>query len=78
MVVRRNHGGAEPAPRSTCYDLVVYENGGEPYFVPYVISVGLNSIKMAPRLVLTTGGTLAGNAQTRVDSWEKAIELLKK
>ena len=79
MVVRRYHGGAEPAPRSTCYDLVVYENGGEPYFVPYVISVGLNTVKMTPGLVLTTGGTLAGNAQqARVDSWKKAIEFLAK
>jgi hypothetical protein len=60
------------------YDLVVYEDGGEPYYVPYVIPVGLNSAKLAPRLVLTTGGTLEGNAHARVDSWEKAIEFLKK
>jgi len=51
MGVRRNHGGAVPAQRSTCYDLVVYENGGEPYFAPEVITVGLNSVKLAPRLV---------------------------
>jgi hypothetical protein len=59
------------------YDLVVYEDGGEPYFVPYVIPVGLNSVKMAPRLVLTAGGTLQGNAHARNDSWEKAIAFLK-
>lgn len=59
------------------HDLIVYEDGGEPYFVPYVIPVGLNSVKMAPRLVLTTGGTLEGNAHARVDSWERAIEFLQ-
>jgi hypothetical protein len=49
-MVRRNHGGAAPAPLSTCYDLVGHENGDEPYFAPDVIAVGLNSVKLAPRL----------------------------
>jgi hypothetical protein len=60
------------------YDLVVYENAGEPYLVPYVIPVGINSVKMAPRLILTTGGTLQGNAYAQVDAWKRAIEFLKK
>jgi len=59
------------------YDLVVYENAGEPYLVPYVIPVGINSVKMAPRLVLSTGGTLQANAYARSDAWKRAIEFLK-
>jgi len=56
------------------YDLVVYEDAGEPYLVPYVIPVGINSMKMAPRLVLSTGGTLQGNAYAQADAWKRAIE----
>jgi len=56
------------------YDLIVYEDAGEPYLVPYVFPAGMNSVKMAPRLVLAMGGTLEGNAHARVDAWEKAIE----
>jgi hypothetical protein len=59
------------------HDLVVYEDAGEPYLVPYVIPVSINSVKMAPRLVLTTGGTLQGNAFAQVDAWNRAIEFLK-
>jgi bile acid acyltransferase/acyl-CoA thioester hydrolase-like protein/acyl-CoA thioester hydrolase/bile acid acetyltransferase-like protein len=60
------------------YDLVVYEDAGEPYLVPYVIPVSINSVKMAPRLVLSTGGTLRGNAYARADAWKRAIEFLGK
>lgn len=56
------------------YDLVVYEQAGEPYLVPYVIPLSINSVKLAPRLVLSTGGTLEGNARAQVGAWDKAIE----
>ena len=59
-------------------DLVVYEDAGEPYYVPYIIPVSESTVKMAPRLVLSMGGTLEGNAYARVDSWEKTIEFFKK
>jgi hypothetical protein len=59
------------------YDMIVYEDAGEPYYVPYVIPAGETSMKMAPRLVLSTGGTLQGNAHARVDSWEKTIEFFQ-
>ncbi len=55
------------------YDMVVYEDAGEPYYVPYVFPAGEISMKMAPRLVLSMGGTLAGNALARADSWERTI-----
>jgi hypothetical protein len=31
-----------------------------------------------PRLVLSMGGTLEGNAHARADAWEKTIEFFKK
>jgi esterase/lipase len=58
-------------------DMVVYENAGEPYYVPYVIPAGESTLKIAPRLVLSTGGNLQGNAYAQADSWTKAIEFLK-
>jgi pimeloyl-ACP methyl ester carboxylesterase len=58
------------------YDLVVYENAGEPYYVPYVFPAGESSMQMARRLVLSMGGTLEGNAHAQADAWEKAIEFL--
>jgi len=48
------------------YDLVVYEDAGE------------ISKKMAPRLVLSMGGTLRGNAHAKEDSWVKTIVFFKK
>jgi hypothetical protein len=59
------------------YDLVVYEDTGEPYPAPYVIPAGLTTVRLAPRLVLSIGGTLEGNMHAAADSWEKAIEFLK-
>jgi dienelactone hydrolase len=59
------------------YDLIVDEDAGEPYLVPYVIPSSESSAKMAPRLVLSTGGTLEGNAHARADAWEKAIQFFK-
>ncbi len=60
------------------YDLVVYEDAGEPYYVPYVFPAGWTTMKIAPRLVLSAGGTLEGNAHARADSWKKIIEFFKK
>ncbi|NOY36849.1 MAG: acyl-CoA thioesterase [Chlorobi bacterium] len=59
------------------YHMIVYEDAGEPYYVPYVFPVGWTTTKIAPRLVLSMGGTLKGNAHARADSWEKAIEFFK-
>jgi hypothetical protein len=59
------------------YDLVVYEDAGEPYYVPYVLPAAETTSKMAPRLVLSMGGTLEGNAHAQADSWEKTIKFLK-
>jgi BAAT / Acyl-CoA thioester hydrolase C terminal len=56
------------------YDLIVYENAGEPFLVPYVFPAGESSMKMAPRLVLSMGGTVEGNINALVGAWEKAIE----
>ena len=56
------------------YDLVIYEDAGEPYYVPYVIPAGITSKQIAPRLVLSMGGTLQGNAHAKEDSWVKTIE----
>ncbi|MEJ2598311.1 MAG: acyl-CoA thioesterase/bile acid-CoA:amino acid N-acyltransferase family protein [Anaerolineales bacterium] len=60
------------------YDWIVYEDAGEPYYVPYVIPAGESSVKMAPRLVLSMGGTLEGNARARDDSWVKTIEFFSR
>jgi hypothetical protein len=59
------------------YDLVVYEDAGEPYYVPYVIPAGETTAKMAPRLVLSMGGTLEGNALAKEDAWVRTIEFFK-
>jgi len=59
------------------YDLVVYEDAGEPYYVPYVIPTTESSTKMAPRLVLSMGGSVKGNAYTQRDTWEKTIQFFK-
>jgi dienelactone hydrolase len=63
---------------SHTYDLIVYEDTGEPYLVPYVIPASESSVKIAPRLVLSMGGTLQGNSHARTDAWEKAIEFFRK
>ncbi len=55
------------------YDLVVYENAGEPYLVPYVIPLSHSSVKMAPRLILSMGGTLEGNARAQAGAWQEAL-----
>ena len=60
------------------YDLIVYDDAGEPYYVPYVFPAGETTMKMAPRLVLSMGGSLESNVYARTNSWEKAIEFFKK
>lgn len=35
-------------------------------------------MRLAPRLVFTTGVTLEGNAYMQMDSWYKIIEFFKK
>jgi esterase/lipase len=60
------------------HELIVYEDAGEPTPPPYVIPPGESSVKMAPRLVLSLGGTLEGNARAQADAWEKAIEFFEK
>jgi hypothetical protein len=60
------------------YDLVVYDDAGEPYAPAYVIPYGEGKLEIAPRLVLSTGGTTKGNAHAQADSWYKAIEFLKR
>ncbi|HMK47774.1 MAG TPA: acyl-CoA thioester hydrolase/BAAT C-terminal domain-containing protein [Methanocella sp.] len=59
------------------YDLVVYEDAGEPFYVPYVIPAGVTSTKLAPRLVLSMGGSLKGNTHTQVDSWKRTVQFFK-
>jgi hypothetical protein len=58
--------------------LIVYEDAGEPYYVPYVFPAGETLANMGPRLALSMGGTLEGNAHARADSWEKAIDFFQK
>jgi len=61
------------------YDLVVYENAGEPFYVPFVIPLcETTTVKFAPRLRFSTGGTLDGNLLAQSDSWKKVIEFFKR
>lgn len=61
------------------YKLLVYKNAGHPFPLPYILPVSLTaSMRLAPRLVFATGGTLEGNAHIQKDSWDKAIEFFKK
>jgi esterase/lipase len=60
------------------YDLIVYEDAGEPFYVPYVLPATETTTKMAPRLILSMGGNLKGNTHAQADSWEKTIEFFKK
>jgi hypothetical protein len=60
------------------YNLVTYEDAGEPYAPAYLIPYGEGKMKIAPRLVFSLGGTSKGNAHAQADSWEKAITFLKR
>jgi len=42
-----------------------------------VLPAGESKIKMGPRLVLSMGGTLRGNAHAVSDSWERIIRFFK-
>ncbi len=59
------------------YNLVVYEDAGETFYVPYVIPYGEATVKIAPRLSFSLGGTPEGNAHLQADSWEKTIEFFR-
>jgi BAAT / Acyl-CoA thioester hydrolase C terminal len=59
------------------YNLVVYDDAGEPFAPAYLIPYGEGKLKIAPRLVFSIGGTSKGNSHAQVDSWYKAIEFLK-
>ncbi len=59
------------------FDLITYEDAGEPYAPAYLIPYGDGRFEIFPRLVLSTGGTAEGNAFAQEDSWRKAIEFLK-
>lgn len=59
------------------FDLITYEDAGEPYAPAYLIPYGDGRLEIFPRLVLLTGGTAEGNAFAQEDSWRKAIEFLK-
>jgi esterase/lipase len=56
------------------YDLIVYDEAGEPTPVPFLIPPGETAAQLAPRLALSLGGTLKGNAQAVADTWARAIE----
>jgi esterase/lipase len=60
------------------YSLLSYEEAGHPFPLPYIIPVGLTTgVKIAPRLVLTTGGLPEGNARLQSDSWSKTLEFFR-
>lgn len=60
------------------YNLLAYENAGHPLPLPYILPVGVTtSVRLAPRMVLTTGGTIEGNTHAQADSWEKTLEFFK-
>jgi len=59
------------------YELVVYEDAGEPTPPPYVIPPGTSNVKVAPRVVLSLGGTLEGNARAQGEGWEKIVAFFK-
>ena len=44
---------------------------------PYVIPPGESSVKVAPRVVLSLGGTLEGNARAQAEGWEKIVAFFK-
>lgn len=60
------------------YDHIAYENTGEPFYAPYIIPERLRlSVKVAPRLSLSMGGTLQGNTEAVIDSWEKMLQFFE-
>ena len=63
----------DPQGLSNSYELVVYEDAGEPTPPPYVIPSGESSVRVAPRVVLSLGG----NARAQAEGWEKIIAFFK-
>jgi len=62
-------------PRS--YEFIDYEDAGHPFGPCYVIPPGETAVlKVAPRLRLSQGGTLQGNAHAQADSWRRSVEFL--
>ncbi len=60
------------------FNLFKYKDTGHPFPLPYIIPLCVTlSMKMAPRLVFQTGGTIAGNAYAQADSWRKTIEFFE-
>ncbi|MCL1803576.1 MAG: acyl-CoA thioesterase/BAAT N-terminal domain-containing protein [Eubacteriaceae bacterium] len=56
------------------YEYIAYENAGEPFYAPYIIPESIRlSMKIAPRLALTMGGTIQGNTDAVIDSWERML-----
>jgi dienelactone hydrolase len=56
------------------YELIAYEDAGHPFYAPYIIPNTIyEPMRIAPRLSAFTGGTLAGNNEAVVDSWEKTL-----
>jgi pimeloyl-ACP methyl ester carboxylesterase len=62
------------------YEYVTYKDGGHACYAPFVIPVDEFSspIKLAPRVVLSEGVSREANAYMLEDSWERAIEFLKR
>ena len=56
------------------FEHIDYENAGEPWYAPYIIPESIRlSVKIAPRLSLSMGGTLQGNTDAVIDSWERML-----
>lgn len=56
------------------YQFISYEDTGHPFPVPYTIPLSVTlRMKLFPRLVFATGGTIEGNARAQKDSWAKTI-----
>jgi len=65
----------EKANYPYAYEHIVYENAGEPFYVPYIFPIEMFcSMKIMPRLVLSTGGTRQGNLEAQIDSWERMLK----
>lgn len=56
------------------YQFISYEDTGHPFPFPYTIPLSVTlRMKLFPRLVFETGGTIKGNAYAQKDSWAKTI-----
>ena len=56
------------------FEHIAYEDAGEPFYAPYIIPESIRlSMKIAPRLSFSMGGTLQGNTDAVIDSWERML-----